>query len=67
MNHNVNFLFTYFIEDTRRRRINDLSKLRTCLSNLQWNPKHGMNIDCQILRFGKTTDKSNLLIVTGRT
>lgn len=32
-----------FIPDTRRRRINDMSKLQTCLSDLQWYPKHGTN------------------------
>ena len=56
--HHVVFIIflTYFIEDTRRRRINDLSKLQTCLPNLQWYPKHGMN-QLTDSSFGKMTYK----------
>ena len=58
------FFLTYFIEDTRRRRIYDLSKLPTCLPNLQWYPKHGMN-RLTDSSFGKITF-CNLLVI-GRT
>ena len=63
--HFILFYILIFVEDTRRRGINDLSQLRTCLPNLQWYPKHGMN-RLSDSSFGKMNLKSNLL-VTGRT